>query len=52
MQTIGYHPHLVSMIGCVTRGGVTPLALITEYCERGSLLSIVRDIADNQKVND
>lgn len=40
MAQVGGHPHLVSLIGVITRGD--PLVLIISYCEHGSLLSLLR----------
>ncbi|XP_065840044.1 uncharacterized protein [Oscarella lobularis] len=37
MKRIGQHPHIVSMLGCITRS--RPLCLIVEYCCHGDLLS-------------
>ena len=40
LQDLGYHKHLVSLVACITVD--QPLALITEYCEHGDLLHLVR----------
>lgn len=40
MAQIDLHPNLVSLIGVVTAGA--PLLLLISYCERGSLLSVLR----------
>ncbi|XP_065840047.1 uncharacterized protein [Oscarella lobularis] len=37
MKRIGKHPHIVSMLGCITKS--RPLCLIVEYCCHGDLLS-------------
>jgi serine/threonine protein kinase len=37
MAQVGYHPHLVSLVGVVTSG--TPLVLVMSFCEYGSLQS-------------
>jgi hypothetical protein len=44
MAQVGSHPNLVSLIGVVTSG--LPLLLVVSYCERGSLLSVLRDRAE------
>ena len=36
MKTIGTHPNIVSMVGCVTQG--EPLCLIVEHMTQGDLL--------------
>ncbi|XP_049778733.1 uncharacterized protein LOC126175796 [Schistocerca cancellata] len=38
MKCVGRHPHIVSMVGCVTN----PARLIVEYCELGDLLHFLR----------
>ena len=40
MKQLGYHPHLMSLLACVTTEA--PLCLVTEYCAKGDLLKIVR----------
>ena len=40
MKRIGQHPHIVSMLACVTK--CQPLCLIVEYCCRGDLLNYLR----------
>ena len=40
LQDLGYHKHLVSLVACITVE--QPLALITEYCQHGDLLRLVR----------
>jgi hypothetical protein len=37
MAQVGYHPHLVSLVGVVTSG--VPLLLVISFCENGSLQS-------------
>jgi serine/threonine protein kinase len=44
MAQVGSHPNLVSLIGVVTTG--VPLLLVVSYCERGSLLTVLRDRAE------
>ena len=44
MAQVGPHQNLVSLIGVVTSG--SPLLLVVSYCERGSLLSVLRDRAE------
>ena len=44
LQSVGYHVHLLSMLGCVTRD--EPLCLVTEFCANGDLLHVVRHYAD------
>jgi hypothetical protein len=39
-QDLGYHAHLVSLIACITID--TPISLITEFCQNGDLLHLVR----------
>ena len=41
MKEIGQHKHIVSMIGCVTRG--SPLCLIVEYMPGKDLLQYLRE---------
>ena len=40
MKLIGYHPHLLSMVACVTRAN--PVCLLTEFCANGSVLALIR----------
>ena len=40
MKRIGKHPHIVSMLGCITKS--QPLCLIVEYCCHGDLLSSLK----------
>ncbi|PSN53900.1 Tyrosine-protein kinase receptor torso [Blattella germanica] len=40
MQSVGRHPHIVSLIGCCTRSG--RLRLVVEYCAEGDLLNFLR----------
>ena len=40
MKRIGQHPHIVSLVGCITTN--TPLCLIVEYCLHGDLLNYIR----------
>ncbi|KAJ9596281.1 hypothetical protein L9F63_027095, partial [Diploptera punctata] len=40
MQSVGQHPHIVSLIGCCTRSG--RLRLVVEYCAEGDLLNFLR----------
>ncbi|XP_065842852.1 uncharacterized protein [Oscarella lobularis] len=40
MKRIGQHPHIVSMLACVTK--CQPLCLIVEYCCCGDLLNYLR----------
>ena len=40
MKRIGQHPHIVSLVGCITTN--TPFCLIVEYCLRGDLLNYLR----------
>lgn len=44
MAQVGAHEHLVSIIGVVTRG--LPKVLVLTYCDRGELLSILRQRAE------
>lgn len=39
-QDLGYYKHLVNLIACVTVDD--PLCLITEFCDKGDLLHLVR----------
>lgn len=43
MAQISGHPNIVSLIGVVTKG--FPLMLLVSYCDKGSLLSILRERA-------
>jgi surface protein len=43
MARLGAHPHVVSIVGVITRGD--PLVLIVSFCEHGSLLSLLRSRA-------
>ncbi|XP_065840054.1 uncharacterized protein [Oscarella lobularis] len=52
MKRIGKHPHIVSMLGCITKS--QPLCLIVEYCCHGDLLSSLKkgrlgDVKGQQK---
>uniref|UniRef100_A0A7E4VQ30 Protein kinase domain-containing protein n=1 Tax=Panagrellus redivivus TaxID=6233 RepID=A0A7E4VQ30_PANRE len=40
MKRLGYHPHVLSMVGCITLG-YEPL-LVIEFCANGDLLSLLR----------
>lgn len=40
MKTLGYHPHVLNLIGCVS-SQYNPL-LIVEYCANGDLLRLLR----------
>ncbi|XP_065844501.1 uncharacterized protein [Oscarella lobularis] len=40
MKRIGQHPHIVSLLGCITTS--EPLCLIVEYCMHGDLLNYLR----------
>ncbi len=40
MKHLGYHSHLVNMVGCV-RNGAKPMLLL-EYCCNGDLLRYLR----------
>uniref|UniRef100_A0A914WLP0 Protein kinase domain-containing protein n=1 Tax=Plectus sambesii TaxID=2011161 RepID=A0A914WLP0_9BILA len=42
MKRIGYHSHLVSILGCITDPQLDP-CLIIEYCSKGDLLKYVRN---------
>uniref|UniRef100_A0A914VBH8 Protein kinase domain-containing protein n=1 Tax=Plectus sambesii TaxID=2011161 RepID=A0A914VBH8_9BILA len=42
MKRIGYHPHLISILGCITDHQLDP-CLIIEYCCNGDLLKYVRN---------
>ena len=44
MALVSDHKNLVSLIGVVTRG--VPLMMVTQYCEHGSLLDLLRKQAD------
>ncbi|CAJ0582321.1 unnamed protein product, partial [Mesorhabditis spiculigera] len=45
MKELEYHPHLLSMLGCSSDPRYP--VLITEYCERGDLLHLLRRIEDD-----
>ncbi|CAJ0929542.1 unnamed protein product, partial [Mesorhabditis belari] len=49
MKKLEYCPHLLSMLGCSTDPKYP--VLITELCERGDLLHLVRDI-ENEAINE
>ncbi|XP_065844331.1 uncharacterized protein [Oscarella lobularis] len=40
MKRIGKHPHIVSLLGCITTS--KPFCLIVEYCTNGDLLNYLR----------
>ncbi|XP_065844363.1 uncharacterized protein [Oscarella lobularis] len=40
MKRIGQHPHIVSLLGCITTS--KPFCLIVEYCINGDLLNYIR----------
>ena len=40
MKRIGQHPHIVSLVGCISTS--TPFCLIVEYCLHGDLLNYLR----------
>lgn len=42
MKSVGSHPHIVSMIGCVTRERPLNPLLVVEYCGKGNLQSYLR----------
>ncbi|CAH0550701.1 unnamed protein product [Brassicogethes aeneus] len=44
MKMVGSHPHLVSMIGCITKNTNQGPLLIVEYCAKGDLQSFLRNI--------
>jgi serine/threonine protein kinase len=48
MALVSDHRNLVSLIGVVTRG--IPLMMVTQYCEHGSLLDVLRKKADGYGV--
>ncbi|CAG9859085.1 unnamed protein product [Phyllotreta striolata] len=43
MKSVPLHPHLVSLIGCVTRNN---LLLVVEYCSKGDLQTYLRAASD------
>ncbi|KAJ8946451.1 hypothetical protein NQ318_014439 [Aromia moschata] len=45
MKSVPPHPHLVSLIGCITRANKWPL-LVVEYCSKGDLQSYLRSAWD------
>lgn len=45
LQDLGYYKHLVNLIACVSTGD--PICLITEFCEKGDLLHLLRAEKDN-----
>ena len=46
MKRIGQHPHIVSLVGCITTN--TPFCLIVEYCLHGDLLNYLRKERPNK----
>jgi serine/threonine protein kinase len=50
MAQVGMHDNLVSLIGVVTVG--VPLLLVVSYCEHGSLLTVLRKHAGNDRPMD
>lgn len=40
MKNLGYHPHVLSMIGCVS--SIYEPLLVVEYCANGDLLTLLR----------
>uniref|UniRef100_A0AC34QMY7 Protein kinase domain-containing protein n=1 Tax=Panagrolaimus sp. JU765 TaxID=591449 RepID=A0AC34QMY7_9BILA len=44
MKTLGYHPHVLNMIGCVS--SIYDPLLIVEYCANGDLLTMLRKHKD------
>lgn len=42
MKSVGAHPNLVSMIGCVTEGSVEGPLLLVEFCPNGDLQTFLR----------
>jgi serine/threonine protein kinase len=44
MAQVSGHPNLVALIGVVTRG--TPMMMVLQICEQGSLLEVLRKRAD------
>ncbi|CAJ0584719.1 unnamed protein product, partial [Mesorhabditis spiculigera] len=48
MKSLGYHPHLASLLGCQT----DPLqpCIVTEICERGDLLGLLRSEVKEETV--
>ncbi|KIH58546.1 protein tyrosine kinase [Ancylostoma duodenale] len=49
MKTLGYHAHVISMLGCVSCP-VNPMILV-EYCEYGDLLRFLRNHRDHFLMN-
>ncbi|RCN48465.1 hypothetical protein ANCCAN_05460 [Ancylostoma caninum] len=49
MKTLGYHAHVISMLGCVSCP-VNPMILV-EYCEYGDLLRFMRNHRDHVLMN-
>ncbi|EYC00782.1 hypothetical protein Y032_0113g403 [Ancylostoma ceylanicum] len=49
MKTLGYHAHVISMLGCVSCP-VNPMILV-EYCEYGDLLRFLRNHRDHVLMN-
>ncbi|XP_065840161.1 tyrosine-protein kinase receptor torso-like [Oscarella lobularis] len=54
MKRIGKHPHIVSMLACITRS--QPLCLVVEYCCHGDLLSNLQkgrlELDEDQEVSE
>lgn len=50
MKELGYHPHIVNIIGCITNWEL-PL-LVLEYCENEDLLKLLRKQNKCSKKND
>jgi serine/threonine protein kinase len=48
MAQVSGHPNLVALIGVVTRG--TPMMMVLQICEQGSLLEVLRKRADGYGV--
>ncbi|KAJ8925385.1 hypothetical protein NQ315_009216 [Exocentrus adspersus] len=46
MKSVPAHPHLVSLIGCITQGSLFGPLLVVEYCSKGDLHSYLRNILD------
>lgn len=42
MKSVGVHPNLVSMIGCVTEERLEGPLLLVEYCPNGDLQTYLR----------
>ena len=47
MAQITGHPNVVALIGVVTKG--LPLMLLVSFCEKGSLLSVLRDGVESER---